>query len=86
MTKNQLGLIGGIFLALVHAVWSLFVAIMPAQLQQFILWIFDIHHLNVPISVTPFVFSKALVLVILTFVVGYIFGWVIGLIREIIRR
>jgi len=72
MTKNQMGLILGFFLTSVHVVWSLAVAIIPSGLEQFINWVFTLHHLGLPIAITPFVFSDAIVLVILTFVIGYI--------------
>ena len=75
--KNVAGIVLGIFFALIHAVWLLFVAITPMGLQRFITWVLDLHHIAMPFSIiTPFNFLNALLLVIVTFVFGYIFGWV----------
>lgn len=86
MTKNKLGLTVGMFLAIIHAVWSLFVAVTPAGLQSFIDWIFKLHHIGLAITITPFVFMNAVELVIVTFVIGYIFGWIFGAVMKKVCR
>jgi len=87
MSKNKLGLVVGSFLALLHAVWSLSVAVMPASVQAFFVWVLDLHHIDFPFTIiTPFVLIKAIELVILTFVVGYIVGWVLGWLRQVIGK
>lgn len=86
MTKNQLGLVLGFLLAIVHAVWSLAVAFIPETLQWFINLLFALHHLSLPVIITPFILSNAIVLVIFTFVVGYIVGWVAGWLARAVKK
>ena len=74
--KNKIGLIVGLFFAIVHAVWALMVAIIPSTLQSFLNWIFELHFILPIWILTAFNFVDALTLVIITFISGYIFGWV----------
>lgn len=85
MTKNQWGLVFGLFLAVVHAVWSAAVAIAPATLQRFIDWVLGLHHISLPLAITAFSLGKAVTLVILTFVIGYILGWIFGVLLKLVR-
>jgi hypothetical protein len=86
MSKNRWGLIVGCFLALTHAVWSLAVAIMPSTLTAFVKWILDLHHLTIPFTINPFVLSKAITLIALTFVFGYIYGWILAMIFKLVAK
>lgn len=72
---NQLGLTLGLALAIMHAVWALAVAMTPAGVQKLINWVYSLHFLKIPITVTTFEASRAIVLVVVTFVVGYVIGW-----------
>lgn len=78
MSKNKFGLAVGSLFALLHALWSLTVAIMPETLQSFLDWVMKLHHIGIPFTITTFHLMNALLLVILTFVVGYLLGWVIA--------
>jgi len=78
MFKNQTGLVVGLFMAIVHAIWSLAVAIIPTALSDFLNWILRLHHMQFAFTITPFVFGKALLLVVMTFVIGWIFGSILG--------
>jgi len=85
MSKNKLGLIVGLFFALLHAVWSITVAVMPASIESFFVWVLTLHHIDIPFSIiTPFVITNAIILVIFTFIVGYIVGWVLGWLRQLV--
>ncbi len=86
MTNNQFGLALGLFIAFLHAVWSVAVAIIPNLLQQFINWVLALHHINLPMTITAFNMMNAIILVILTFVVGYIFGYILGVIVKAIKK
>ena len=86
MTKNQIGLICGLFLAIVHAVWSLAVGIAPALVQKFINWILTIHQLTVPVLVLPFNLTNAIILVGFTFVVGFVLGWVTSWLTQAVSK
>lgn len=74
--KNKTGLTFGFLISFLHLFWSVLVALGVAQvLLDFVL---DIHMLNTSITVMSFDFVKALELVVVTFVVGYIFGWLMA--------
>ncbi len=79
--KLKLGSTGmalGVFVALMHAVWML--AIYLGVAQMYMNWIFGLHLLTNPYRVLPFNFSAALTLIVVTFVVGYVMGWVFAFI------
>ena len=65
----------GALLALIHAVWSLAVALIPGPLYSFISWVFTLHHLDLTFNILAFNLVNAIILVVLTFVIGYIIGW-----------
>jgi hypothetical protein len=74
LDKNQTGLIVGIFLAIVHLIWAILVWVMPAVLQRFLNWIFELHALEPIWKLTTMTIMNAILLVIMTFVIGYIAG------------
>ena len=73
---HSLGLALGIFFATVHVVWSLLVLLGIAQWWLDI--VFKLHMLTPVIIVTGFSLTKVVLLVIVTGLVGYITGWVLG--------
>ncbi|MDD4761653.1 MAG: hypothetical protein PHZ25_01335 [Candidatus Pacebacteria bacterium] len=85
MSKNNLGLAVGFFFAVIHAVWSLAVLLMPVSLGKLINWILVLHHIGFPeITILSFSFMNAVILIIVTLIIGYILGWILGWIIEII--
>lgn len=79
MSKNKLGLVVGSFFAFFHLVWSVFVAIVPTQIESFMNWILELHHIKIPMMImTPFVLMNAVYLIVVTFIIGYIFGVVLA--------
>ena len=74
--RNKLGLTLGIFGAVLHAVWSLLVAIAPSGVQGFFDWLMALHSLSVPIMVMPFRLVNSVLLIIVVFVIWYVLGWV----------
>jgi hypothetical protein len=74
--KNQLGLAVGGLLALIHAVWALIVATGYGQIL--LDWIFGLHMISTGFAVMPFSWGHALILIIVTFIVGYIIGWLLA--------
>jgi hypothetical protein len=76
LDKNQTGLIVGIFLALIHLIWAILVWVMPTALQGFLNWIFELHALEPIWKLTTMTIMNAILLVIMTFVIGCITGWV----------
>ncbi|MBI2630219.1 hypothetical protein HYW76_03890 [Candidatus Pacearchaeota archaeon] len=87
MNKNRTGLIIGILFAVIHAVWALCVAIASESLQQFMDWIFVLHSIEPVLRITAFSFMNSILLVIVTFIFGYILGWIFALIwNNIIKK
>ena len=86
MDKNKIGLAFGCFIALMHLVWSIFVAITPQGLQSFLNWIFALHAIQPYIIVTSFNFMNAVLLIIVTFIVGYIFGYVFSWLHNLVHK
>ena len=71
--KKTVGLVFGAVLGGWHLVWSLLVLSGVAQgLYDFIMWA---HMIHLPIVVGPFDATAAITLIIVTSVVGYVFGY-----------
>lgn len=76
INKNKTGLTFGFLVSFLHLVWSVLVAFGVAQaMLDFVL---NLHMLSIPVVVGAFSFGKALGLIIVTFIVGYIFGWLMA--------
>jgi len=86
LNNNQVGLIAGIFFALMHALWALFVALVPGLLQQFLDWMFVLHSLKPVWVITSFDLMNAILLIVMTFVIGYALGWVFAAIWNWSKR
>lgn len=75
---KALALFFGIILAVLHLGWAILVA--SGFAQVFYDWILALHMLSIPITVLPFDIITAVELIIVTFVIGYVAGWVIALV------
>ena len=73
INKNQLGLTIGVFAALCHLVWLVAVAI---GIQKFVDWILLLHSIQLNLTLTSVVILNAVLLIVIAFIGGYIFGWV----------
>ena len=82
--KAKTGLVLGLFFAVVHAVWAILVALGVAQ--GLIDWIFKMHMIENPYIISDFGLGTAVGLVIMTFVVGYVFGWVFAALWNSLRK
>jgi hypothetical protein len=76
LSPHKVGLVLGGVVAAFHLLWSVVVALGFAQ--GAINWIFRLHFIQPPFTVSPFSLKLAVGLIVLTFVVGYVFGWVLG--------
>lgn len=77
LDPKKTALVTAIFIGGGHFFWSLIVASGLAQsLLDFILWV---HFLQNPYVVAPFDIVRMLVLVAVTFAVGYIGGWIFAI-------
>jgi hypothetical protein len=75
---HSLGIAFGVFLALWHTLWALLVWMGAAQwLLDFV---FGLHMIAPPYKVVAFRFGTAVALVLLTACIGYVTGFVIGVI------
>ncbi|MEK7111733.1 MAG: hypothetical protein AAB875_00235 [Patescibacteria group bacterium] len=84
MKESKAALIFGTFMALMHAFWSLLVFLGLAQ--PYLNFISGLHFLNNPYKVLPFNLSTALMLVAVTFVIGYLVGAVFAKIWNKLRK
>ncbi len=74
LSEHQIGVAFGVFMGLMHAGWALVVSLGFAQ--TWLDFILGLHFLNNPIVVAAFDMQKAVMLVVVTSVVGYVAGFV----------
>jgi hypothetical protein len=84
INANKAGLAFGVLLGGWHLVWVLLVVVGWAQpMLDFIFWL----HLIKPVyMIEPFALGRAVGLVVLTAVVGYVGGWLFGLVWNRLHR
>lgn len=68
----------GVFMALVHLVWMLMV--MFGVAQWYLNWILGLHLVSNPYKILPFNLVTAATLIVVTFAVGYVGGWIFAFI------
>lgn len=64
-------------MAFFHFVWLLLVALKVAK--PIMDWILMLHHIEFQYTMAPFNLGNAALLIVMTFVVGYVAGWFLGL-------
>ena len=87
MTKlepRKAGLALGALLGLWHICWSLLLALGWAQ--PLMDWIFQLHMIAPIFQVVPFNFGLAIMLIVVTSVIGYLMGWVLAYIWNRVHR
>ena len=84
MNKNSVGLVLGIFFALLHLVWAILVAIGSADVL--IKWILPLHFIGLIVPITTFSILNAVMLVVMAFVGGYICGWVFAWLWNLLKK
>lgn len=82
--KNKIGLTLGILFACVHLVWAILVAAGVAQLAMD--WILSLHMMTVSMTVTAFSLGNTIGLLIISFVFGYVIGWLFMYINELVGK
>lgn len=81
---NKVGMVAGVLLGGFHLMWALLVLSGFAQaIYDFILWA---HMIHIPIIIGPFDPTAAVTLVIMTFVVGYVMGYIGALVWNRFHR
>lgn len=74
LNQNKTALSLGVFVGLIHAAWSAVVALGLAQV--FLDRIYSLHFLNNPFNVLSFDLTTAVMLTVVTFILGCMMGWV----------
>lgn len=74
LKPRAVALYTGLFVAGIHFIWSLMVAIGLGQI--YLDWILGLHFIENPFIVMPFNLGAMVMLLVVTFLVGYILGWV----------
>ena len=84
LNAQKTALTVGVFVSGVHVVWSVLVLLGWAQpLLNFIFWL---HMLSNPYMVTGFDITRVVLLIIVTFGVGYVGGWVFAMLWNKLHR
>ena len=84
INAQKAGMALGGFAGLLHLVWALLVALGFAQpLMDFI---FSLHFIRHEYTIEPFRFGTAVLLVVVTFAVGYLFGWLFATIWNRLQK
>ncbi len=78
LDNNRVGLTLGLFAASLHALWSILIALIPGLLQNFIDWVLDLHRIKPSYTLLPFDGLSTILLVTVTFLLGYALGWLIS--------
>lgn len=84
MNSHKVGLVLGSFLAFVHLIWSLLVALGWAQ--GILDFIYNLHSLSNPFTVQPFDSGRSLGLIVMTFIIGYVAGNIFAIFWKKLHR
>jgi hypothetical protein len=71
--KNSVGLFCGILMGAFHLFWAILIAVGVAQ--SLMDWIFNLHMIDPVWNIQTFSIVTSLELVVFTFIVGYVGGW-----------
>ncbi|MFA7298850.1 MAG: hypothetical protein WC010_04370 [Candidatus Absconditabacterales bacterium] len=82
LNKFKAGLVFGCFISFIHLIWAATIAIMPTAMQNFLNRIFGLHFLQPVYVLTPATRGKGILLIIVTFVIGYIMGIIFSYLRN----
>ncbi len=84
LNKSKTAMAVGVFVALMHAAWAVVVGLGLGQ--KLVNWAMTLHFMYYPVKVLEFNGSNAVMLVIATFVGGYVFGWVFAAVWNKFRK
>jgi len=84
LDTNKVGMAVGWFFALAHLAWA--VLVLFGWAKPLLDWVLSLHSMSLDYSMSGFRFGTTLVLVIFTFVVGYVFGWVFAAVWNASRK
>jgi hypothetical protein len=76
ISAHKVGLVVGFVISGLHVLWTILVAVGLAQmLVDFVLWA---HMVHLSVVIGPFDVGTALTLIVVTFIVGYAVGRLVG--------
>ena len=84
LNQHKVGLTLGALLGLWHLAWSTLVA--TGLAQPLLDWVTSLHMLNNPFRVGEFDFGTAVILIVVTSLVGYIAGWIIAFLWNTVHK
>ncbi len=84
LNTKKTGLALGAFVGLGHLVWSILVFL--GWGQGFLNFIFGLHSLTTPVTVVGFDLMRSVWLVVVTSIVGYVFGFVFAYIWNKVHK
>ncbi|MEK9181110.1 MAG: hypothetical protein AAB871_02665 [Patescibacteria group bacterium] len=82
--KNSAGLAVGLFFGLAHLAWVILVALNLAK--PLTDWVLGLHFITLSYSIKEFSFGPALLLVVVTFVCGYVAGFLLAAFWNLFRK
>ena len=74
LKNHTVGLAVGGLVGVQHLVWSLLVGLGLAE--RWINFVLGLHFVRLGVSIEPFRLGKAILLILVSFVIGYIMGWI----------
>jgi hypothetical protein len=83
ISKSRTGVVVGALIGLGHVMWSVLVAFGVAQ--WVINWIFRLHFIQPPYTITAFNFGTAVTLIVVTSVIGFVMGWLFAAIWNVLH-
>ena len=81
---RDVGLIVGLTVSMMHIVWSL--AVLLGWARWYLDFILSLHFVSNPFVMQSFDLGKAVMLWVITFIAGYVVGWVSGVIWNMIGK
>jgi len=84
LNKNSVGLAIGSLYGLFHLSWVILVALGLAK--PLMDWVLSLHFLTIEYAVTEFSVLTAIGLLVFTFAVGYVLGWVLAFVWNKVKK
>lgn len=78
LMPTQTAMVVGAFATVMHAIWSLMVLLGLAE--PYLNLMLGLHFLNNPFTISTFSLTTALMLIVVTFGVGYVVGYVFAVV------
>ncbi len=76
LSKSRLGLVFGVLLSAAHLGWL--VMVLTGVAETVLDWVLEMHFMSFTYSILDFNYLSALLLLVMTFVAGYVAGFVLA--------